>query len=192
MQDVLYIDDVEQAMALLKPLRIELLKQMDRPRTCPELAEQFGESPQKIYYHVKTLERAGLVEKVGERRVRGTVEGSYQARARSYWLAPSLVGRVGGRRAVQDQVSLRALLSLTEEMQDDIGHLARQVGTEIPSMSLSAQIHLPDGERRAGFLREVQEAFGELARKYGLPADDVIPATEGQSFRLVLACYPKE
>ena len=34
MQNVCYIEDVEQAMALLKPLRLEILRRLDSPRTC--------------------------------------------------------------------------------------------------------------------------------------------------------------
>jgi predicted transcriptional regulator len=97
MQDVLYIEEVDQAATLLNPLRLDLLKRMAEPRSCPELAEFVGQSPQKVYYHVKALERAGLVNKVGERRIRGMVEGRYQAKGRSYWLSPNLVGRIGGR-----------------------------------------------------------------------------------------------
>ncbi|NIP51249.1 MAG: helix-turn-helix transcriptional regulator, partial [Phycisphaerae bacterium] len=93
MQETFYVDSVEQAESLLKPQRIELLNAMGEARTCPELAEQFGRSPQQIYYHIKALEKVGLVEKVAEKRVRGTVEGHYQAAARTYWLAPQLVGQ---------------------------------------------------------------------------------------------------
>ena len=192
MQDVLYIEDVNQAMTLLKPLRLEILKRLDEPRTCPELADYFDETPQKIYYHVKTLEQAGLVEKVGERRVRGTVEGHYQASARAYWLAPQLVGQIGGVKAAQDQLSLRVLLELAEEVHDDIGKLGNRaaVGSDVPSLSLSAHIHLPDASRRAAFLAELQTVFQELARKYGLPDDNPM-LTDAQGFRLVLMCYPK-
>lgn len=193
MQDVFYIEDVDQAMTLLKPIRLEILKRMDEPRTCPELADYFGESAQKIYYHVKALEKAGLVEKVEEQRVRGVVEGHYQARARSYWLAPQLVGKVGGTQMTQDQVSLRVLLDLAEEVHDDIGKLAHksESGRHVPSMSLSAHIHLPNASRRQEFLEELQEIFQTLARKYGLPEEDVA-ITDEQGFRLILMCYPKE
>lgn len=192
MQDVLYIEQVEQAMTLLHPLRIELLKHMSEPRTCPELAEQFNTTPQKIYYHVKALERAGLVDKVEERRVRGVVEGHYQAHAKTYWLAPSLVGQVGGPQTARDQTSLRFLLSLAEEVQDDIGRLGQQsvLGDEVPSLGLSAQIYLPDGARRAEFLHDVQTLFQDLARKYGIPPDEADDELIGKLFRLVLACYP--
>ncbi len=195
MHPVLYIESVDQATALLKPRRIELLQRLDQPRTCPELAAEFGESAQNIYYHVKALEQAGLVVKVGERRVRGTVEGRYQASAHSYWLAPQLVGQIGGPRATRDQTSLRFLLSLAEEVQSDVGRLAQQVeaGQSVPSLSLSANIYLPDGDRRAAFLRDVQATFERLAREYGRPADEAAtPATPGADFRLALACYPHQ
>jgi DNA-binding transcriptional ArsR family regulator len=185
---------VDQAAALLKPARLEVLRRLDAPRTCPELAEMFGGSTQRVYYHVKALEKAGLVEKVAERRVRGAREGVYQARARSYALAPGLVSGLGGRRQAQDQTSLRVLLSLAEEVQDDIGRLARrsEAGEAIPSLSLSAHIYLPDAARRAGFMQAVQAAVQDLARQYGLPPDEGPSAPGGAAFRLILACYPDE
>lgn len=192
MQDVYYIDDLEQAIALLKPMRLEILRTLDEPRTCPELAERFGDTAQKVYYHVKALETARLVRKVSERRVRGTVEGHYQAVARSYWLAPSLVGQVGGEPAASDQVSLRALLSLAEEVITDTGHLggASAVGQSVPSLSMSGYVRLPDGRRRGEFMREVQAIFKELARKYGRADANTDDALTADDFRLVLMCYP--
>ena len=194
MQDVLYIESVEQAATLLHPFRIDLLQQMVEPRTCPELGAAFDMSAQKIYYHIKALEKADLVEKVSENRVRGVVEGVYQAKARSYWLAPKLVGLIGGEQATKDQTSLRFLLMLAEEMHEDIGHLGQksEIGVDIPSLGLSAHIYLPDGSRRAAFLEDVQTVFQALARKYGIPADEMGEELAGKAFRLILASYPKE
>ena len=189
MQDVCYIEEVDQAMALLKPIRLEILRRLDEPRTCDELAAVFEDSAQKIYYHVKALQEAGLVDKVSEKRVRGTVEGRYQAKARSYWLAPKLVGKVGSPQQARDQASLRVLLQLAEDVVDDTAHLgsASESGQSIPSLSLSAQIHLADGNQRAQFLQELQSTFQTLALKYGVAED----ADESANFRLVLMCYPK-
>jgi DNA-binding transcriptional ArsR family regulator len=192
MQDVCYIEDVDQAMALLKPIRLEILRRLDEPRTCDELAEVFEDSAQKIYYHVKALQEAGLVEKVSEKRVRGTFEGYYQAKARSYWLSPTLVGKVGSPQQARDQASLRVLLQLAEDVIDDTARLgsASETGQTVPSLSLSAQIHLADGNQRAQFLQELQTTFQGIALKYGL-AEDTEPASESANFRLVLMCYPK-
>jgi len=192
MHELLLIEEVDQAEALLKPLRVELLKRMSEPRTCSELAEIFSLSPQSVYYHVKELEKAGLVEKVAEARVRGTVEGHYQARARAYWLSPQLVGQLGGPRGARHQASLRYLLSLAEELHTEIGRLGTRAATgeSIPTLGLSAQIHLPDGERRGEFLAEIQQVFQAIARKYGLSSDEGEAPGEGETFHLVLACYP--
>ena len=59
MQDVLFVEETEQAGALFHPLRVEVLKRLAEPRACPEIAAELSETTQKIYYHVKILEKAG-------------------------------------------------------------------------------------------------------------------------------------
>src|SRR6185295_15943164 len=98
MRDVVYLDQIEQAEALLKPQRIEVLRQFAEPRSCTEVAVELDQTPQRVYYHVKRLLEAGLVRQVAERRVRGIHEGIYQAAGRAYWLSPGLVGRIGLRQ----------------------------------------------------------------------------------------------
>jgi hypothetical protein len=102
------------------------------------VAGRLDQAPQKVYYHVKRMEQAGLVNRVGERQVRGITEGIYQASGASYWLAPALVGAIGERRA-QDEMSLGFLLSLAEELQSDLARLAATAG-ERPSLGLSGEV----------------------------------------------------
>lgn len=186
--DVLYLESADQASEMLKPMRLEILRLSDRPRTCSELGEALGHTPQKVYYHVKRLEHAGLMERVGERKVRGILEGIYQARARAYWLAPTLVRRLGGPGAARDQASLRVLCGHAERMLEDVGHLANRVegGAEVPSLSLSADVALATDESRTEFLQEVQQAFVSIAERYGARAD----SPKASTFHLSLACYP--
>lgn len=193
MQEMLYIEEVEQAAVLLKPRRLEILRHLGRPRSCLELAELLGDTPQKIYYHLKALEQAGLVEKVDERRVRGIIEGFYQARARSYWLSPELVGHPGPRRRSQDQASLGFLLTLAEQLQAEVGHLSQLSGADAPSLGLTALIELRTQDERNAFLHDLQQSIEALARKYGRqePGEqaDAQPPS-GHTFRLLVACYP--
>ena len=60
MKDLLFIQEIEQASALMQPVRIQLLKLMAIPSTCAELGNQVAQSPQRVYYHIKKLEEAGL------------------------------------------------------------------------------------------------------------------------------------
>lgn len=187
MQDVLFIESFDRAATLFHPMRLQLLRLLSSPASCPDLARRVGSSPQSVYYHIKTLEKAGLVVKVEERRVRGIMEGQYQARARSFWLSPDIVGRVGGERQVQDQMSLAYLYQLAETLQADVGHLAGQ-RDETPSLGLDGQIELRDADDRAAFMEDLQAAFLGLARKYGVRKDE--PPGSRQRFKIVLAAYP--
>jgi DNA-binding transcriptional ArsR family regulator len=180
MRDVLYLEEIEQAEALLKPQRVEVLRQLAEPRTCSEVAERLGQTPQRVYYHVKRLVEAGLVDQVSERKVRGVHEGIYQAGARSYWLSPRLVGHLGLRK-VRDQLSLGYLLDLMEEVQADIAALDR-TASELPSIGLSGEIRVRP-EHRQEFLTELQGLLQNLFTRYG--------GAEGDAFKLALACYPQ-
>lgn len=192
MLNICYIRDVDQAAALFQPLRIQLLKLMAEPKTCHDMAAVVGESPQKVYYHVKILEKAGLVDKVNEQRVRGIMQGIYQAAARSYWLSPQMVGRLGGQKRVQDQMSLGYLLSLAEALQEDVASLGQNdEGEDVPSLGLSAQIELRNENERAAFANDVQTMFQELAQKYGRQSENSEQATATPLYQLMLACYPK-
>src|SRR6185295_9287983 len=177
MRDVVYLDQIEQAEALLKPQRIEVLRQLAEPRSCTEVAVELDQTPQRVYYHVKRLLDAGLVTQVSERRVRGIHEGVYQASARSYWLSPRLVGRVAPRQ-VRDRLSLGHLLDLVEDVQADIAGLDK-TRPDLPSIGVAGDIRVRP-EQRAAFLDELQRTLQDLFTRYG--------GSEGDAFRLAVAC----
>jgi DNA-binding transcriptional ArsR family regulator len=181
MRDVLYLDRIEHAEALLKPQRIEVLRELAEPRSCTEVAGRLDQTPQRVYYHVKRLVDAGLVTQVSERKVRGIHEGIYQATARSYWLSPRLVGRIGLRRQ-QDELSLGYLLDLVEEVQADIAGLDR-TRPELPSIGVSGEIRVRP-EQRQEFLDHLKTVLQDLFTRYG--------GADGDAFKLAVACYPKE
>ena len=180
MRDVVYLDQIEQAEALLKPQRIEVLRQLAEPRSCTEVAVELDQTPQRVYYHVQRLLEADVVRQVAERRVRGIHEGIYQAAARSYWLSPRLVGRIGLRQT-RDRLSLGCLLDLMEDVQADIAALDL-TRPDLPSIGMSGDIRIRP-EQRTAFLDELQRRLQDLFTRYG--------GSEGDAFRLAVACYPK-
>jgi len=188
MQDVHFIEKAEEAAEILKPARIEILSQLAEPITCPELARELGMTTQKVNYHMNILKEAGLVRLVEERRKRGTVEGVYQAVAKSFWFSPKLVSRMGDHGRTKDQASLGYLLQLAEDLQIDIGRLIERKSTDSrPSLGVDAQIQLRDETDRADFLAEIKEIFSHLAQKYGAVNNNKVTNKEG--YRLMLACY---
>ncbi len=181
MLDTLYIETVEQADALLKPKRVEVLRQLAEPRTCTQIGQVLGDTPQAVYYHVKRLQAAGLVELESEHRVRGITEGVYRAVARSFWVSPAITGRLGEPRTREALLGLGFLLELSESMQRDLALLAAGPPT-LPSFGIAGDIRLAP-EDGAAFVAELQRAFGEVLERYG--------GGEGHAFRLSLACYPR-
>jgi DNA-binding transcriptional ArsR family regulator len=180
MRDVLYLEEIEQAEALLKPQRIEVLRQLAEPRSCTEVASRLDQTQQRVYYHVRRLVDAGLVTQVSERKVRGIHEGIYQATARSYWLSPRLVGRIGLRQS-RDELSLGYLLDLMEEVQADVAALDR-TAPELPSIGVSGEIRMRP-EQRQEFFDDLRNVLQELFTRYG--------GAEGDAFKLAVACYPR-
>ncbi|MDV7089176.1 helix-turn-helix domain-containing protein [Rhodococcus opacus] len=179
MNEVLYLESLDQAEALLKPQRIEILRALADPATCTEVAARLDQSPQRVNYHVKRLVENGIVRQIAERKVRNIHESIYQAAARSYWLSPQLVGRIGARPS-SDAMSLGHLLDLTEEVQKDVASIDLSK-TDLPSIGIAGQIRIrPD--LRPTFLAELQEALQIVFTKYG--------GVDGDPFKLVVACYP--
>ena len=164
MRDVLYLEQIEQAEALLKPQRIQVLRQLAEPRSCTEVAVELDQTPQRVYYHVKRLVEAGLVRQVAERRVRGIHEGIYQAAGRSYWLSPALVGPIGLRQT-RDRLSLGYLVDLMEDVQADVAALDL-TRPDLPSIGMSGDIR-ERPEQRGAFLEELQRTLQDLFTRYG-------------------------
>lgn len=55
---------------------------------------------------------------------------------------------------------------------------------DAPSLGLDLHVHLP-AEQREAFATDVHEMFQAIAEKYGIRDN-----TPGETFRLILACYP--
>jgi Helix-turn-helix domain len=68
---------------LLHPVRLRIVKAFlgDRPLTTGQLAEELADVPSgSLYRHVALLAKAGVLQVVAERRVRGAVERTYTLR----------------------------------------------------------------------------------------------------------------
>src|SRR5260370_10175398 len=88
MHDVTVIDDPAAAEASLDPIRARLLGELAEPGSASTLAAQTGLSRQTANYHLRALERHGLVELVEERRKGNVTERVLQATAASYVISP--------------------------------------------------------------------------------------------------------
>src|SRR5258707_70803 len=89
MHAVTVIEDPAAAEASLDPIRARLLAELAEPGSASTLAARVGLTRQKANYHLRALERHGLVELVEERRKGNCTERGLQATAASYAVSPA-------------------------------------------------------------------------------------------------------
>src|SRR2546423_4939148 len=154
---VFVLKEASALQALAHPLRVAILEALREPAAAATVARQIGESRQKVNYHLKELEGARLVDRVGERRIGDFVETIYRAAAPSFLVSPEVAWSDPRRvEALRSQLSLETLVRLGEALQRDAAALLDRAafdGEEIPSAAVVAQACFADEEARAKFLR---------------------------------------
>jgi len=172
---------------LAHPVRARILEALREPDTAASVARSFGRSRQYVSYHLKELERVGLVERVGERRKGNFVEQLYRACARRFVVSGRFAADPKRLESVfRDQVSLGQLAELGERLQRDSAgliDLAASEGCQVPSASVTAQVRFADASARSAFMGELVECLKSLLSKHG--------SGEGDSYCVALAAYPE-
>lgn len=83
MKKITQLDDPRYIKALSHPLRVRILAILEERTASPvQIADQLDASLGVVSYHVRTLERLGLVKLVRTNPVRGAVEHHYRAQPR--------------------------------------------------------------------------------------------------------------
>jgi DNA-binding transcriptional ArsR family regulator len=184
---VLTIDDADGLQAVSHPLRIRILDALREPDSAAAVARRLGEPRQKVNYHLKELEQAGLVMHTGDRRKGNFVETLYRAAARTLVVSPRAAwGDPRRLEAMAEQLSLENLIGLGERLARDAAVLLDRAafdGEQIASAAVDAAVGFVDEDDRAAFLNEYLAAVGPLLQKYG--------AAQGNSYRVAIAVYPE-
>ncbi|MFC4559241.1 ArsR family transcriptional regulator [Virgibacillus kekensis] len=84
-QNVFYINELEQLKSLSDPLRVKILHLLiEKPYSGQQLSRYLNIPRSKVHYHLKSLEKNGLIYFVGEIQKGNMNEKIYEAVARSY------------------------------------------------------------------------------------------------------------
>ena len=85
------IDSVEQLRAVADMLRLRIIDLLqERPMTVTQLGDLLGMAPAKVHYHVRELERVGLLLLVETREKGGILEKYYQPIAKDISVSKNL------------------------------------------------------------------------------------------------------
>jgi DNA-binding transcriptional ArsR family regulator len=183
----------DQLRGALAPLRRQLLSRLRTPASATELARELDLSRQKVNYHLRRLEEAGLIELVEQRRRRGCVERVMQARADAYVVDPSLMSgepttsdrspeptRAGDRHAADHLV---AAASDTVRDVTRMQAAADRAGLRLLTFTLETEVRLGEPADLHRFTEALAEALAGVVSEFDTPG--------GRAYRVLGTGHPK-
>lgn len=186
--DVAVIEEPAAAEASLDPIRSRILAALAEPGSAAMLAIRLGLPRQKVNYHLKELERHGLVELAEERRKGNVTERVYRATAASYVISPSALAAVSPDPSRSpDQLSARWLLALGARLVQEVGTLlsgAARARRRVASFGIDAEVRFASAADRMAFADELAQSVAALVGRYH---DEAAPG--GRTHRVIVGLH---
>jgi predicted transcriptional regulator len=156
------IENIEQLRAVADLLRLRIIDTLiKQPMTVTQLGEMMGEAPAKMHYHVRELEKVGLLKLVETREKGGILEKYYQPIARELSVDKALLSAPSD----ESQAMLRALLGqITEGFLREFRRTIEQKG-EKPGQSIGLSRLYMTLDEQERFWKQV----AEISRAYETP-----------------------
>ena len=178
------VSDARTMALLADPLKLKILREMDQPRTTAALALVLGMPRQKLGYHVRQLEDAGLLASAGESRRGNCIARKLQAAARQF-----IVIRTDPQGLIpEDRHAGSWLIERCASAIREVGFLlsaAGENGEKLPVLTLESEIAFDNPQERQAFAQELNELIAALIDRYGSTSSSATP------FRFLAASYPK-
>ncbi|WP_037311906.1 winged helix-turn-helix domain-containing protein [Amycolatopsis orientalis] len=189
MFSVAVIEDAEAAEVSLDPVRARLLAELAEPASATMLAGRVDLPRQKVNYHLRALEKHGLVELVEERRKGNVTERMMRATASSYVISPTALSAVQPDPAQSpDRLSARWLLAVAGRLVRDVGLLitgSAKARKRVATFAIDGEVRFSSAADRAAFAEELTVAITNLVSKYHDEG-----AEHGRDHRIVVAVHP--
>jgi DNA-binding transcriptional ArsR family regulator len=178
------------AASALEPSRRALLERLAQPNSAAGLARDTGIPRQKLNYHLKQLEKDGLVEFVEERRKGNCLERIVQASARQYLISPEALGKLGRDTSeIRDRFSSAYLISAAARVIGDVASVrerADAAGKSVPTLTIETEVTFSSAEERNAFANELAGAVAHFAAKYNRCS-----RPKSRSYKILIGAYPK-
>lgn len=183
------LTDGRHAAALLDPDRLRLVEALrEAPDSASGLARRLDDSRQRLNYHLRALEEAGLVQLEAERRKGNFRERVFRAAARHFVVDPAAVGSLAADpEDFGDRFSAAYVIALASRAITELAKLWAKAGRErkrLATGALETRVQLARPADFEAFQRDLARAVGRVVKKHHQEGADSRP------FRVVLATYP--
>lgn len=183
----------ESAAALVHPVRRRVLEALKAPGSATTVAASLALPRQVVNYHVRALEKAGLVEEVERIQRRGLEERIVRATAAYYLVAPdALSGKAAPAsdgRDVTDRFSASyqvAMAARTIREVAALGALATKAGTRLSTMSIDSEVTFATPAAREAFAHDLLAAVTDVIARHHSPA-----AKGAHTYRVFAGAHPR-
>lgn len=173
----------------MDPLRTRILHALHEPGSAASVARDLDLPRQRVSYHVRELEKAGVLEHVEDRRRGNCTERIVRATARSYLVVPEALGLLAsGAADLSDRFSSLHLVAQAMHTVESVAELRQKAdaaGKRLATLSLVSQLRFATPQAQHRFAEELTAAIAELVARHHDP-----DAGEGRSYRLHVGVHP--
>jgi DNA-binding transcriptional ArsR family regulator len=165
------VDDEGRLRGGLSPLRRRVLEELREPASATGIAARLGESRQRVNYHLRELEKAGLAELAEVRQRRGRTERIMRPTARTVVVAPRVIGAT--RPEDQDRFAVDTLLDATARTFTDVARMrsrARSAGKRLVTFTVEADVGFTRPADIERFASRLADQVAALVAEFDAPA----------------------
>ena len=180
---ITYVDSPDRVRAALSPVRRDLLKRLRTPSSASQLAAELGLPRQRLNYHLRALERAGLIELVEERQRRGCVERILRTRPGALVVDPTVVA--GEFTRIHDQYAAEHLVGVAATTVRDVARMqdgATQANKRLLTFTLETEVRFARPGDVHAFTDELAAAVRQVVERYD--------HADGRPYRMVALGHP--
>jgi DNA-binding transcriptional ArsR family regulator len=172
-----------------QPLRARILERLATPTTAAAIARALQVPRQQVGYHLRALDKQGLIELVEERRNGNVVERLVKASSRAYLVsAEALAALSPDPDQAADRFSSGYLIAVAARSVRELAALrerAQKEGKSLPTFTLQSEIRFASAQARRTFADELAQVVANLVARHH---DDRHPG--GRRYRLFLGLHP--
>jgi DNA-binding transcriptional ArsR family regulator len=183
------LDRPDHVRLALSPIRRTLLERLRQPASATELAGELALGRQRVNYHLRALEVAGLIHLVEQRRRRGCIERIMAARADSFVVDPSVMrarAKPAARAKAQDRFAADHLIATASHLVCDVARmqaLAEQQGTRLLTFTIDTEVGFDTPADLERFTTALAAFVAREAAKHGA-------ARNPRRYRIVVGGHP--
>lgn len=177
-----YVEEPEKVRLALSPIRRRLLELLREPSSATQLAAALDLPRQRVNYHLRELEKAGLVELVEERQRRGFTERILRAAA-DLVVDPGVMGRAFTQ--IEDQYAAEHLVEVAAGTVRDVARMQTAAdvdGKRLLTFTLETEVRFAEPGDVHRFTDALTAAMQQVVDEFDSP--------DGRPYRLIAGGHP--